>query len=81
MGELNHTLARTSICGLGQVALGPLMSVIENFPAAAKRLENTAAKRLENTAAKRLDNTAVSRLDPGGDLEKDGGTDKKGSGP
>ena len=65
LGELNHTLARTSICGLGQVALGPLMSVIENFPAAAKRLDNTAA----------------SRLDPGGDLEKDGGTDKKGSGP
>ena len=45
LSELNHTLARTSICGLGQVALGPLMSVIENFPAAAKRLENTAAKR------------------------------------
>jgi formate dehydrogenase len=30
--ELNSTLAQTSICGLGQVALAPLMSVIDNFP-------------------------------------------------
>jgi len=30
--ELNSTLAQTSICGLGQVALAPLMSVIANFP-------------------------------------------------
>ena len=36
---LNHTLARTSICGLGQVALGPLISILNNFPeAAAARL-------------------------------------------
>jgi hypothetical protein len=34
--ELGHTLARTSICGLGQVALGPLLSVMANFPAAAR---------------------------------------------
>jgi NADH:ubiquinone oxidoreductase subunit F (NADH-binding) len=29
--ELDATMARTSICGLGQVALGPLISVLENF--------------------------------------------------
>jgi NADH:ubiquinone oxidoreductase subunit F (NADH-binding)/NADH:ubiquinone oxidoreductase subunit E len=29
--ELNATLARTSICGLGQVALGPLLSILKNF--------------------------------------------------
>jgi formate dehydrogenase/NADH-quinone oxidoreductase subunit F len=32
--ELHATLARTSICGLGQVALGPLLSILKNFPAA-----------------------------------------------
>ncbi len=30
--ELNATLARTSICGLGQVALLPLLSALEQFP-------------------------------------------------
>ncbi len=36
---LGRTLARTSICGLGQVALGPLLSAIDNFPdEAARRL-------------------------------------------
>jgi len=30
--ELNATLVQTSICGLGQVALAPLMSAISNFP-------------------------------------------------
>lgn len=30
--DLNSTLAQTSICGLGQVALAPLMSVIDAFP-------------------------------------------------
>ncbi len=30
--ELNDTMARTSICGLGQVALGPLISVLDRFP-------------------------------------------------
>jgi NADH:ubiquinone oxidoreductase subunit F (NADH-binding) len=30
--ELNATLARTSICSLGQVALGPLLSILNNFP-------------------------------------------------
>ncbi|WP_440995190.1 NADH-ubiquinone oxidoreductase-F iron-sulfur binding region domain-containing protein [Arhodomonas sp. SL1] len=30
--RLDRTLAKTSICGLGQVALGPLMSVFRQFP-------------------------------------------------
>jgi formate dehydrogenase len=30
--DLNATLAQTSICGLGQVAMAPLMSVISYFP-------------------------------------------------
>jgi len=34
--ELNATMAKTSICGLGQVALGPLLSILENFPAATQ---------------------------------------------
>jgi NADH:ubiquinone oxidoreductase subunit F (NADH-binding) len=34
IGELDATLARTSICGLGQVALGPLRSILESFPGA-----------------------------------------------
>ncbi len=35
--QLHATLARTSICGLGQVALGPMLSVLNNFPAARER--------------------------------------------
>jgi formate dehydrogenase/NADH-quinone oxidoreductase subunit F len=35
--ELHATLARTSICGLGQVALGPLLSILRNFPIAGER--------------------------------------------
>jgi len=35
--RLHHTLERTSICGLGQVALGPLLSILEHFPAATRR--------------------------------------------
>jgi len=34
---LHATLARTSICGLGQVALGPLLSILRNFPDASER--------------------------------------------
>jgi NADH:ubiquinone oxidoreductase subunit F (NADH-binding) len=37
LDELHATLARTSICGLGQVALGPLLSILKNFPAARER--------------------------------------------
>ena len=29
---LHETLARTSICGLGQIALGPILSLMQNFP-------------------------------------------------
>jgi formate dehydrogenase/NADH-quinone oxidoreductase subunit F len=35
--QLHATLARTSICGLGQVALGPLLSILKNFPAKNQR--------------------------------------------
>ncbi len=34
--EMGETLAKTSICGLGQVALAPVLSVIRNFPEAAR---------------------------------------------
>ena len=30
--ELHQTLARTSLCGLGQIALAPLLSLVERFP-------------------------------------------------
>ncbi len=40
--EMGETLSKTSICGLGQVALQPILSVIENFP-------ETAARRLDGT--------------------------------
>ncbi|MBI2193868.1 MAG: NAD(P)H-dependent oxidoreductase subunit E [Planctomycetes bacterium] len=30
--DLNRTMSLTSICGLGQVALGPMISVLRNFP-------------------------------------------------
>ncbi len=33
---LHRTLARTSICGLGQVALAPLLSILERFPEASR---------------------------------------------
>jgi len=35
--ELNATMLRTSICGLGQVALGPLLSILANFPERVRR--------------------------------------------
>jgi len=35
--EMNRTLLRTSICGLGQVALGPLLSILRSFPDTARR--------------------------------------------
>ncbi len=41
--ELGETLAKTSICGLGQVALQPVLSVIDQFPdLAAQRLGGAA---------------------------------------
>ena len=38
LNELDETLAQTSICGLGQVALTPVMSVLHHFPDEAARL-------------------------------------------
>jgi formate dehydrogenase/NADH-quinone oxidoreductase subunit F len=35
--ELDTTMYQTSICGLGQVALGPLLSILKNFPNDVKR--------------------------------------------
>jgi formate dehydrogenase/NADH-quinone oxidoreductase subunit F len=35
--ELHRTMERTSICGLGQVALAPLLSILERFPAERDR--------------------------------------------
>ena len=44
--EMGDTLAKTSICGLGQVALAPVLSVIENFSeAAAARLGGSKGGR------------------------------------
>lgn len=39
LNELDDTLAQTSICGLGQVALSPVTGVMEMFPEVARRLE------------------------------------------
>lgn len=42
--ELNGVMGKTSICGLGQVALGPMISVLKNFPnAASERASKNAA--------------------------------------
>jgi NADH:ubiquinone oxidoreductase subunit F (NADH-binding)/NADH:ubiquinone oxidoreductase subunit E len=44
LAELDATLARTSICGLGQVALGPLRSILENLePLADARHERAGS--------------------------------------
>ncbi|MDP7130206.1 MAG: NADH-ubiquinone oxidoreductase-F iron-sulfur binding region domain-containing protein [Planctomycetota bacterium] len=41
LNELNEVMGKTSICGLGQVALGPMVSVLKNFPdAAGERARN-----------------------------------------
>jgi len=39
--ELNETLLETSLCGLGQVALTPILSVVENFPRSARAEEDS----------------------------------------
>ncbi|WP_290649045.1 NADH-ubiquinone oxidoreductase-F iron-sulfur binding region domain-containing protein [Aquisalimonas sp.] len=41
--ELDETLAQTSICGLGQVALTPIMSLLHHFPNEAARLRREHA--------------------------------------
>jgi NADH:ubiquinone oxidoreductase subunit F (NADH-binding) len=44
--DLNSTLAQTSICGLGQVAMAPLISVINYFPDdALPKLQGSAGRR------------------------------------
>jgi NADH:ubiquinone oxidoreductase subunit F (NADH-binding) len=35
--ELEETLRLTSICGLGQAALGPVLSVFRHFPSTAEK--------------------------------------------
>jgi formate dehydrogenase len=54
--ELGATLAQTSICGLGQIALQPLLSVVANFPAEAAKLgepaRQTPAKAPASAAGK-----------------------------
>ena len=34
--SLHETLQQTSICGLGQVALGPVLSILDRFPEVAR---------------------------------------------
>jgi NADH:ubiquinone oxidoreductase subunit F (NADH-binding)/NADH:ubiquinone oxidoreductase subunit E len=38
--SLHETMQQTSICGLGQVALGPLLSIISRFPDRIRRAES-----------------------------------------
>ena len=40
--SLHETMQQTSICGLGQVALGPLLSILSRFPDRVKRVEMAA---------------------------------------
>jgi NADH:ubiquinone oxidoreductase subunit F (NADH-binding) len=38
--SLHDTMQQTSICGLGQVALGPLLSILSRFPDRIRRVES-----------------------------------------
>ena len=38
--SLHETMQQTSICGLGQVALGPLLSIVSRFPDRVKRADS-----------------------------------------
>ena len=38
---LHKTMAQTSICGLGQVALGPLLSILSRFPEEVRRAKSS----------------------------------------
>jgi NADH:ubiquinone oxidoreductase subunit F (NADH-binding)/NADH:ubiquinone oxidoreductase subunit E len=40
LGSLHETMQQTSICGLGQVALGPLLSIVSRFPDRVRRAES-----------------------------------------
>jgi NADH:ubiquinone oxidoreductase subunit F (NADH-binding) len=35
--SLHETMQQTSLCGLGQVALGPLLSILDHFPDRVRR--------------------------------------------
>jgi NADH:ubiquinone oxidoreductase subunit F (NADH-binding) len=37
LAQMHETLERTSLCGLGQVALSPLLSLLERVPATRSR--------------------------------------------
>jgi NADH:ubiquinone oxidoreductase subunit F (NADH-binding) len=37
--SLAETMGQTSICGLGQVALTPLVSILDRFPDRVRRVE------------------------------------------
>ena len=68
--ELGQTMSQTSICGLGQVALQPILSVIQNFPEDAKRrleaVARSAAARKGKAAARAKSpaRTAAGRSKP-----------------
>jgi NADH:ubiquinone oxidoreductase subunit F (NADH-binding)/NADH:ubiquinone oxidoreductase subunit E len=40
LGSLHETMQQTSICGLGQVALGPLLSIVSRFPDRVRRADS-----------------------------------------
>ena len=40
--SLHETMQQTSICGLGQVALGPLLSILSRFPDRVTRVDSAA---------------------------------------
>ncbi len=67
--ELGSTMTQTSICGLGQVALQPILSVIANFPAdAAGRLGpsrvKTGAPARKQTATKHAARKRMAKGQP-----------------
>lgn len=44
--SLDATMKQTSICGLGQVALGPLLSILDRFPSEVPRTPSAARRTL-----------------------------------
>lgn len=45
--SLNETMQQTSICGLGQVALGPLLSILSRFPERMPRVKTTTEMEVD----------------------------------
>ena len=61
--DLGQTMTQTSICGLGQVALQPILSVIDNFPEdAARRLGNRGAQAAKPKPASQIKTAAKRRI-------------------